>query len=250
LAANYVVCTDLDGSLLNHGDYSFKEALPLLSYLQTHHIDLIYVTSKTRKECLLLQKEMGIASPFIVENGAAIFYPEGRCEVLGRPHDEIVTFLEEHKERYGIEAFYDMPLEQLMERTGFDKEQAALAKEREFSEPFLLRDELQLEKLRKSAEDEGFSILKGGRFYHCVGADQDKGRAVRLLLKNYPNHQSIGLGDNFNDIAMLDVVDIAILIPRYSGDFIPYEREGLRRAYCPGSLGWREALKEVLADVS
>jgi len=246
LPAKVVVCTDLDGSLLNHGDYSFHEALPMLSFLRRGHIDLIYVTSKTRKECELLQKEMGISAPFIVENGAALFFPDKKAEILGRPHEEIVTFLQRYKRIYGIEAFYDMSLERLMDRTGFDKKQAELAKEREFSEPFLLHDESSLDALRETAHREGFSILKGGRFYHCVGAGQDKGKAVSSILQNYPGYRSIGLGDNFNDIAMLDVVDIPILIPKYTGEFIPYERDGLRRACCPGSRGWNEALKEVL----
>ncbi len=246
MAHNYVVCTDLDGSLLNHGDYRFDEAEEMLVYLKKHSIDLVFVTSKTRRECLLLQEKMGIVSPFIVENGAAIFYPDGEVEVLGRPHEAIVSFLEERKEHYGIAAFYDMPLTDLMRRTGFDQAQATLAKEREFSEPFLLTDESRIDALQQDAMNAGFTVLRGGRFFHLVGSEQDKGKAVERLLRHYPGYISVGLGDNFNDTAMLDAVDLPILIPRHSGGFIPYEREGLHKECCPGSRGWNDALKEVL----
>ena len=247
-AEKIVIFTDLDGSLLDHGDYSFSGALPMLSYIKKHHIDLIYTTSKTRKECMLLQKEMGISAPFIVENGACICYLDGRETLLGRPHEEIALFIDRYREAFGILAFKDMSVEEICRHTGFDAVQAALAKEREFSEPFLIDSTMDIEALKRIAEKEGFAILRGGRFYHCVGAGQDKGRAVRSVMKHYPGYRSIALGDNFNDIPMLEAVDIPVLIPRHGGTFIPLSLPHLVKAPCEGSRGWNEALKEVLAD--
>ena len=104
----FVIFTDLDGSLLDHGDYSFSGALPMLKYLRTRKIPLIYTTSKTRQECLVLQEAMGICAPFIVENGACVCFPDGEEILLGRPHEEIAAFIDRHKTRFGIRAFKDM----------------------------------------------------------------------------------------------------------------------------------------------
>ena len=247
---NFVIFTDLDGSLLNHGDYSFHEALPMLSFIKQHQIDLIYTTSKTRVECTLLQEKMGINSPFIVENGACVYYPDGEKVLLGKPHEEIAAFIDKHKKDFPIKAFKDMSVEEVAEHTGFSKEQATFAKQREYSEPFLIDSVLDVEALRAVAGKEGFKILRGGRFYHCVGAGQDKGKAVETVLKRYPGYKSIALGDNFNDIPMLEVVDVPILIPRHGGDFIPLDLPNLKRAPYEGSRGWNEALRQVLGDVA
>lgn len=241
-----VIFTDLDGSLLNHGDYSFLEALPMLEKIKKEHIDLIFTTSKTKKECELLQEKMGIEAPFIVENGACIYYDDDSFELLGRPHKEIVSFIDKYKVRFGIRAFKDSSIEDIAHATGFSHQQAKLAKQRLFSEPFLIEDEKSIEVLKSIAKTEGFKILKGGRFYHCVGAGQDKGMAVRRALKCYEGYRSIALGDNFNDIAMLESVDIPILIPRFKGDYIPLDLPNLIKAPYKGSLGWNEALKQVL----
>ncbi len=109
----------------------------------------------------------------------------------------------------------------------------------------MIHDERCLSELERLAEERGLKILKGGRFYHCVGIGQDKGEAVSRLMRRYPDHVSVGLGDNFNDVALLDAVDIPILIPHHEGAYIPYERTGLRRAPHKGSLGWCKSLEEL-----
>ena len=241
-----VIFTDLDGSLLNHGDYSFSPALSMLTYLKNNHIDLIFTTSKTRVECLLLQEKMQLTSPFIVENGACIYFPNGEKIMLGRKHEEIVAFIDKYRKDFGIYAFKDMSIDELCKHTGFSHEQALLAKQREFSEPFLMDGVKDIDLLKKIAQKEGFKILKGGRFYHCVGAGQDKGLALKSTLKHYKGYYSIALGDNYNDIAMLEVVDQPILIPKHGGEFISLDLPNLIKAPHEGSPGWSEALKQVL----
>jgi mannosyl-3-phosphoglycerate phosphatase len=247
---NYIVFSDLDGTLLNHDDYSFKEALPLIEYLNKNFVPLIFNTSKTKNECLRLQKEMGIKAPFIVENGAAIFGLEDEVIEIGMRFEEILEFIKEVESEFGLMPFSSMRVEEVMEWTGFSYESAKMAKERDFSEPFLIRDERDLTQLEKIAEDRGLKILKGGRFYHMVSIDQDKGVAVSEVLKRVNSDvTSIALGDNYNDVDMLKEVDIPILIPHHKNSFIDVEIEGLIKAKYMGSKGWSEALKEIF-DVS
>ena len=242
----HVIFSDLDGSLLNHEDYSFDEAKPMLEFIKTYDIPLIFTTSKTKRECEILQEQMNIKAPFIVENGAAVYYPDGEIELLGLEHERIKTFIDGVLDEFEILSFSNMEVEEIMEYTLFDYEQAKLAKSRDFSEPFLIRDERRLTELEVLAEVKGMKILKGGRFYHCVGVNQDKGKAVQKALKNFPNCVSIGLGDNYNDVAMLEVVDISVLIPHHEGRYIDINVENIIKAPYKGSLGWNEALKEIL----
>ena len=246
MSKKFVIFTDLDGSLLNHEDYSFDEANFMLEKIKSKNIPLIYTTSKTKDECEILQKKMKLTSPFIVENGAAIYYPDGKVELLGLPHTKIKLFIDRHYKEFNILSFSNMRVEDIMEYTLFDYEQAKLAQSRDYSEPFLIRDERRLTELEVLAELEGMKILKGGRFYHLVGIDQDKGKAVELTLKNYPDHISIGLGDNYNDIAMLKTVDIPVLIPHHKNRYIELELKNLIKAKHKGALGWSEALGEII----
>lgn len=243
----YVIFTDLDGTLLNHEDYSFEEAKPSLEYIKENNIPLIFTTSKTKNECEILQKEMDIKAPFIVENGAAIYYPDGTIEQLGLEHYKIKNFMDNMVDEFQILSFSNMKIEDVMEHTLFGYGQAEIAKSRDFSEPFLIYDERRLTELEVMAESHGMKILKGGRFYHCVGINQDKGLAVQSALQHYPDSVSIGLGDNYNDVAMLKVVDIPVLIPHHEGRYIDFDLENLIKTPYKGSLGWHEALKKILS---
>ncbi|MDO8862561.1 HAD hydrolase family protein [Haliea sp. E1-2-M8] len=72
-----LVFSDLDGSLLDHRDYSFRAALPGLEALREREIPLIFCSSKTRAEIEPLRARLDNRDPFIVENGAAVFIPRG-----------------------------------------------------------------------------------------------------------------------------------------------------------------------------
>ncbi len=244
-----VIFSDLDGTLLNHEDYTFDEASEMLEFIKRENIPLIYTTSKTKQECLLLQEKMGLNAPFIVENGACIFGLEGGDIQLGLSYHDIRLFVDDVKDAFSMMPFSDMSIDEVMAHTDFSYDLAKMAKERDFSEPFLIKDEQKLTALEKLAEQRGMKILKGGRFYHCVGIDQDKGKAVEKVLEIYHDSHSIGLGDNYNDVDMLRVVDTPILIPHHEGRYIDVEIKGLLKAPHKGSLGWNTMLKKVLKDV-
>ena len=72
-----VVFTDLDGTLLDHGTYSFEPARPGLEALLEAGIPLVFCTSKTRLETERWRRALANVHPFIVENGGAVYVPEG-----------------------------------------------------------------------------------------------------------------------------------------------------------------------------
>jgi len=264
--SNFVVFTDLDGSLLDHDTYSFANARPALERIRAQRIPLVFASSKTRPEIERLQAEMGIREPFIVENGAAVFFPDGyRCWRvdggirqppytvirLGATYREIRRFVQAVRPEFNLQGFGDLSAEDIGRLSGLSPLQAELARQREFSEPFIMDEGNRITDLRALAEASGFAITRGGRFHHLVGSGQDKGVAVRrvaaVILRNMgPPLCTVGLGDSANDKAMLQCVDLPILIPRPDGSYEDMELTGLRKARRPGSRGWNDMILEVL----
>ncbi len=264
-----IVFTDLDGSLLNHSDYSWVSARPALDRIAELGIPLVICTSKTRAEVKVIQEELGIQGPFIVENGGGIFFPpecaslqigsaviteDYRCIPLGIPYARIRSFMEEAARQYSIRGFGDMSLEEVSGLTGLPPEKAALAQAREFSEPFVLGREEELQDLTKTANLKGLLITRGGRFFHCMGYGNDKGSAVKMVIDVFSRHWetkvvSMGFGDSPNDFPLLKAVDIPVLIPHEDGRLENLDLPDLVQAPLPGSRGWNEAALAIIADI-
>jgi mannosyl-3-phosphoglycerate phosphatase len=260
------VFTDLDGSLLDHHTYSFAKAQPALDRIREQRIPLVFITSKTRPEVERVQAAMGIREPFIVENGGAIFFPDGYRDwridsgfrrppytvvQLGAGYPEIRRFVQRVKPGFAIRGFGDLSAEEIERLTGLPPGQAGMAKQREFTEPFLLEDDASINDLRRVAAAGGFKIARGGRFYHLMGSGQDKGiafrRTVSLFLRHTPHRLlTIGLGDGANDAGLLESVDIPILIPHPDGSYEQMDVPNVIRARRPGSSGWSETILDVL----
>ena len=264
-----LVFTDLDGSLLDHHNYSFTGAEEALLRLHQLAIPLILTTSKTRAEIQKLQKHLGLHEAFIAENGGGIYLPPGHpmenlsglqqigtyhCKEFGRPYTYIREIFLKFRDSYSLKGFGDMRIEEIMQTTGLGREDAALAAQRDFTEPFLFLAEPRLQELREKVAPHGLAITRGGRFYHLMSADQDKGRAVaettRLFQAAFPGRiTTVGLGDADNDYDMLKAVDIPVLIPKPDGSFAPLDVQGLRKAPFPGSRGWGTVMTEILDDL-
>ena len=71
-----VVFSDLDGTLLDHEDYSFEEACPALELLTQRRVALILASSKTQAEMQAIAGQTG-ASGLIFENGGGVVWPGG-----------------------------------------------------------------------------------------------------------------------------------------------------------------------------
>lgn len=262
----YLVFTDLDGTLLNHHDYAYAAAKPVMGDLAQKDIPLVMCTSKTRHEIEAIQSDMHYWGPFIVENGGALFFPHDyedfvirdsigihgyKCIPLGVPYARIRAFVNEVKDEFAIRGFGDMPPEEIAERTGLSIDRAVPAKAREFTEPFVIEDEKYIPELSRKARRHGLRITRGGRFFHLIGEHNDKGLAVKTVKAIYSENWhttpiTIGLGDSPNDFSMLAVVDYPILIPHSDGRYEDILLPRLTLAKYPGSKGWNDALGSIL----
>jgi mannosyl-3-phosphoglycerate phosphatase len=258
---NLIIYTDLDGTLLDHDTYSYREATPALNEIKKKEIPLIFCTSKTRAEIEVYRRELSLKDPFISENGGAIFIPEGYFPKegagritggytvieLGSSYDKLRGVLDEIKSRVDcrIVGFGDMAPEEVSRDCGISLGEAGLAKKREYDEAFKIEgtDE-EKEEVLNLIKESGFHYTKGGRYYHLIGGN-DKGKAVRILTdlykKQYPKVKAIALGDSGNDYPMLDNVDIPVLIKR-PGGYAGFERKGLIRSNRVGPAGWNDVI--------
>lgn len=268
MEARILVFTDLDGTLLDHQTYSFDPARPALRLLRQKGIPLIICTSKTRAEIEAVRSVLNNIDPFISENGGAIFIPGGyfpqelapskedspyQIIELGTPYPRLREVLSRIKDRLPgrLKGFGDLSVKDVARHTGLSPQGAALAKKREYDEPFLLEDLSILEKVREIAQAAGLNITKGGRFFHLTG-DNDKGKASRLLQTMYVELEgcsvrSIGLGDSLNDLALLEAVDFPVIVEKPGGHYDPSVRvHNLIYAPGEGPIGWREAVLELV----
>jgi len=251
---DYLIFTDLDGTLLNHETYAFTEAEVMLDYIRENNIPLIIVTSKTKDEVVDLQKRLDISSPFIIENGAGIFIPKGKdykLIALGKTYENTTTAFKKYSKTFPIKGFHQMIDDEVAQLTELSLDKAKLARKRTFSEPFILEDETKLSDLKEEALKDGFDVVKGGRFYHLITKGQDKAKAVGKMKEYYETlykkeYKTIALGDGENDITMLKSVNIPILIKKFDGTFINCKIDNLIKSESIGPKGWNETLKEVL----
>lgn len=263
-----IVFTDLDGTLIDHDTYDFKEAKPVLDQLKSRAIPVVICSSKTRAEIEIYRQRMGLSGPFIVENGGAIFIPRQglsldvtfvqkgpyRVVELGVPYADLcVTWKDVKREgSFRMKGFSEMTVEEIVDIAGLPLEEASLAARREYSEPFTFSDTpAQLGLLMSLLQKRGLTITRGGRFYHLMGPN-DKGRAVQILKRVYANTHpdkriwAVGLGDSANDVSMLKHVDMPIVIRKKTGE---WERvQDIDPVYSDkaGPKGWAEAIQRIL----
>ena len=269
MTKKFIVFTDMDGTLLDHYNYSFDAAVPMLKKLESLDIPVIANTSKTRVELEALRENIGNTHPFISENGAAVniplnYFPYSINDVsttekylvksFVEPRDHWRKIISEIEQDYGgaFLTFTEMGILDIMQATGLDKEAARMAMQREFGEPVKwIGDEDRLLNFIAALEQHGAHILKGGRFIHVSGKC-DKGIALNWLTDIYTDSvrpKTIALGDSNNDIAMLEAADYSVIVksPSHDTPVIKSKENIIITKEC-GPAGWAEALEKILTQ--
>ena len=264
-----MVFTDLDGTLLDHDTYRWDEAEPALTLCASRNVPVILVSSKTRAEMNVLRLELGLAFPFISENGGGIFFPaENVVEPppdafldadlwkwsLGSSYRDVVAALREIREELGwdLRGFADMTIDEISRLTGLEPEKARLAARREYDEPFVAPhfETSEMEALIQAASRRGLQVTEGGRFHHLHGFC-DKGGALEKLVRWHEKTRgpvkTMALGDSPNDFAMLKRVDYPVLVGS-SREYPGLEKalSRLRTTHEKGPAGWNAAVSALL----
>ena len=149
-----IVFTDLDGTLLDHSTYSYREAEKALRSLREKGVHLVLCSSKSRDEIKIYRDKLSNNEPFISENGGAIFIPEKyglKCDFdrtdngffvveIGSEYKILKSVFEKIKRETGInvKSIAEFSVDEIVELTGLRREEACLAQKKEYSLPLLL----------------------------------------------------------------------------------------------------------------
>lgn len=266
LQDSLMIVTDLDGSLLDHHNYSWDPAQSWLDRLNEQGIPVVICSSKTAAEILPLQRLLGITrSPYIAENGAVVHWEgfNGTVDqVANKGYTEICHILQNLRDRRGFKfiGFADVTEKEVAEWTGLTPHNAALAKMREGSESVIWRDTAaQFDAFKAALAAEQLMLVQGGRFWSVMNTGTGKGAALDLLLRHFTHpagHKwvTIGLGDGPNDATMLDKVEYAVIIKGYSKTPVMLQREGRDDEQSVfysthfGPEGWSEGLSHFITQ--
>ena len=150
------IFTDLDGTLLGKKDYRYEVNMQLISDLKGKGIGISLNTSKTLSETECWQYKLGLDSPFIIENGAAILFPKNKfeleqlkphkvesrgryfCIVLGMKIDSLEVLYRPYAER--VTSLIHCPKNEAMGLTGLGGLDLQRARTREFTLPLIIPD--------------------------------------------------------------------------------------------------------------
>lgn len=195
-----VIFTDLDGTLLDHNNYSFAPATPCLDYIHKTNIPLIFTSSKTAVEIESLCAQTSLYHPYIAENGGLLSIPKNyfstntssrkkyEKKLIGKSRKSINLILQNLCEIYKFKSFNDMAISEIISLIGLEKNQALYANQRDCTEQIVWLDNNdKLKTFSEELEKYDLQLLSGGRFHHVMGK-HNKVTTMELLLDDYQKH--------------------------------------------------------------
>lgn len=264
----WLVVTDLDGTMLNHDSYALGDTQLTINLLKNKKIPVVLNTSKTYAETVSIRATLQLHDPFIVENGSCVYIPTDMFPVqpphstkrekywaitLGKSQQEISHALE----HISIpESYYTRlsrcTVEQAVDLTGLSPQQAAQAITREFTEPLIWHNDSEsLLEFQNQLQRYNLTTLRGGRFLHVLGTC-DKGQATTVLTNCYDHRtKTIVLGDSANDAAMLNMADISVIVNSPSSHLLDNLVLPTIKTNAVAPEGWSEGINKALlqADI-
>lgn len=254
-SADILVFTDLDGTLLDHTNYSFTAAEKALTLLRKAHIPLIINTSKTRAEVKQLRRQLENNEPYICENGSAVFIPQKdgttSVDIQGVDYGAILRVLSQlRKDGFRFRGFNDMTASEVTAVTGLANDDATMAKKREATEPLLWQgNSAELELFRTAIEHHNLRLVQGGRFWHVMNRT-DKADGMRAVCEHFIRQHgrtpvTVALGDGENDRKMLEQADYPVVIP--GKDYcLELNNPATVTAGYKGPKGWNQVMEPLI----
>lgn len=254
-SAPLIVFTDLDGTLLNHHDYSWTAASPALEKLRALSIPVIIASSKTAAEIAPLRQNIGFADcPAIVENGAGLLPEKTAASDTTGDYPRLRAALDmlPGSLRALFRGFGDMTDAEVQKITGLPAQGATLARQRTFSEPGVFDgDATQEATFVEALQEVGIHARRGGRFL-TLSFGGTKADRMGEIAARYGSPAIVALGDAPNDVEMLQTAHHGFVITNPDSTPLPRldgESDGrICRSEKPGPEGWNACILKLLSD--
>ena len=258
-----LIFTDLDGSLLHRDTFKFDKIKEYLKKLISKGIFIIPNTSKTEKEILEFNTELGTSLPYISENGAAI---NGLDLLNTNLPKELILSREKNNL---IKIFENLVPENLqnkckwlceMNKTkqslifGLEDEKLKMALNRKYTIPFIFEgNKSEKKELSKIIKSKRLALQEGGRVINLTDK-VNKAKAlqvfVRFFKKNNKNVKTIAVGDNYNDLDMLKISDFPCLVFNDKFTLDKIHIDNLITTNKPSPEGWADVIKTALVKLN
>ena len=262
-AFKVLIFTDLDGSLLHRDTFRFDEIKDYLKEIISKGIYIIPNTSKTDKEILEFNNELGINIPYISENGASINGLDllnkdlPQQLILSREKDTLLKIFKNIvpiKLQNKCKWLSEMDKKNQTLIFGLHDEKLDMALNRKYTIPFLFQGTKNEKKeLSKIIKNKNLFLQEGGRVIHLTDK-VNKAKAlqvfVRFFKRNNKNVKTIAVGDNYNDLEMLKTSDFPCLVfnDKFTLDEIPINN--LITTNKPSPEGWADVIKMALVKIN
>ncbi len=267
-SSQILIFTDLDGSLLNHNNFEFREIKDFILNCIKNGIKIIPNTSKTKSEIQVFLDQLGHNLPFVVENGAAVhnldlvhtnFKFKNNSLVFSRSVSEILTLFEksipvEFQKRCLF--LKDMSSIEQTKILGLNKKYLPFALNRDYSMPLVFDGSKELvNEFTVLLKKIGMKLHEGGRIYNICD-DCSKGKAMTTLIEKLKNEfnfntHTIVIGDSPNDISMLNLSDQPCIIPLPNKKNLCYLNDKkIIRATQSAPQGWEEVVRASLKKIN
>ena len=258
-----LIFTDLDATLLHRDTFQFDAIKVYLKKLLSDGIFIIPNTSKTEKEILDFNNELGSSLPHIAENGAVIKGLDllnsnlPKELILSKEKDNLTKIFEksvpdnlQNKCKWLSEM--DKKKQSLI--FGLKDEKLKMALDLKYNIPFVFEgNKNEKKELYKIIKKKGLVLQEGGRVINLTDK-VNKAKAlqvfVRFFKKKNQNVKTIAVGDNYNDLDMLKVSDYPCLVfnDKFTLDQIPIN--DLITTNKPSPEGWADVIKMALVKIN
>ena len=262
----YLIFSDIDGSFMNHRSYSYSTLKKYILLLK-NHCQVIFNSSKTFAEINELNKSLKILSPFIVENGACIFFPRNYNNIvfdknffkyndylgykLTNKNSQLLISETNHlKKKYKFSFLSEITDLRLKKISNLNIQQLKRSRMRMFSNPILWEDkETKKDQFSKEINSLGYEVSYGGRFLHLCDS-YNKGKAVNeflaiLKLNKNLSYKTISIGDSDNDLSMLEQTDYSCIIKSSKKKLLLNKKKNNYYSKNFAPEGWRESLEYI-----
>ena len=263
----FLIFSDLDGTFLNHKNYSYDSLKDFVSKIKKNN-HIIFNSSKTFFEIKKINEDLKINFPFIVENGACIFFPKNYLQISKNFFFEYDSYygyplVKKNKKfwfdnlskirdkfNFNFSFFRELDNSQLKKITNLEDNEIKNSKKRLFSEPIYWNDsKINLHEFTKQVGGLKGIVNIGGRFIHVTDG-YDKGFAFTKFLKLVKNDNNkfltIALGDSQNDLSMLELSDYSCVIKSKKKNLDLKKKNKVYYSKKSAPDGWRESIEHVL----